>query len=204
MTLPVWYFARQGLYCAFQEVCSGVGGNICNASNNDNWEELHFLQHLNHGLFWVKKAARAMSCGVYCVLDTLDSLVFEDSGSWSKPKQSRKKERTFAVWLKSTITPQIVFTLAFGDIQRDKVIWPGLDFWPPARICPLTSCMHDALTGLCCLWARFLSFCISFLHSLEYKSLASNLFLDYNPLQFYWITHFSFLTLLTFGNSSQI
>lgn len=75
---------------------SGVGGNSHNASNNGNWEELLSFQQLNHGLFWVRKAARTMSCGIFCVLDTVDALVIEDSGSWSKPKQHCKKERTFA------------------------------------------------------------------------------------------------------------
>lgn len=185
MTLPVWCFARQGLYCAFQEVGSGVGGNSHNASNNDNQEDLHSLQQLNHGLLWVKKAARAMSCGVYCVLDTFDSLVIEDSGSWHKPKQSWKKERTFAGWLKSTITPQIIFILVFGGIQGDKVLWPGLTSDLLPEVVPQPVVCKDILTDMCCLWARFLSYRISFLHSLKYRSLASNLFLDYSPLQFY-------------------
>lgn len=40
MTLPVWCFAKQVLYCAFQEAESGMGEKGHNTSNNDNREEL--------------------------------------------------------------------------------------------------------------------------------------------------------------------
>lgn len=42
-------------------------------------EKSCILQQLNHVLFWMKKASRVMSYGVYCVLASFDSLVIEDS-----------------------------------------------------------------------------------------------------------------------------
>lgn len=54
--LPMWCSVGQGLFCAFIEVSSWVSRYNHNITNDDDQEELHSLQQINHGFLWLSAA----------------------------------------------------------------------------------------------------------------------------------------------------